>query len=217
MSLRIATALTASAALCVLAAGPARGTRAEPARTSDAARASLLQPGCPRDAAQKVGTPGADTIVGSSLGSDVIFGLAGDHFLAGGAGRDCLYGGDGDDRLLGGRGLDRLYGGPGADRLDGEDGMGDALAGAAAHEGHGGDRLFGEAGKDRLTDVRGSALLSGGAGNDRIDSRDASRRDRRVADTVLCGTGDDVVIADEADKVAADCEHVTRRKTPRRR
>lgn len=217
MSARIATARAASALLCVLAVAPVQAalvSRSSPAATSNPP-GSLPQPGCPRVATQKVGTPAGDTIIGSALGSDVVFGLAGDDFLAGDAGRDCLYGGDGNDRLLGGRGLDRVFGGSGADRLDGEDGMGDALGGGAAHEGRGGDELYGEAGKDRLVDVRGRALLSGGAGNDRIDSRDVGRDDRRTADTVLCGTGDDVVLADESDRVAADCEHVTRRKSPR--
>ena len=201
------TALTVSALLCAPAVAPVLAS----------APASLPQPGCPRTAIQKLGSPAGDTLVGSALGSDVIFGLGGDDLIAGDAGRDCLYGGDGDDRLLGGRGLDRIFGGPGADRLDGEDAAGDMLAGKAAHEGHGGDRLYGDAGKDRLTDLRGSAMLAGGAGNDWFDARDASRRDRRIADVIACGTSDDFVLADEADTVAEDCEYVTRRKTPRSR
>jgi Ca2+-binding RTX toxin-like protein len=166
---------------------------------------------------QRVGTGSADTLLGSALGTDVLFGLGGDDLLVGDAGRDCLYGGDGRDRLLGGRGLDRLFGGDDADRLDGEDGTGDTLAGGAAHEGHGGDSLHGEAGKDVLTDIRGRAFVSGGSGDDRIDVRNAARRDRGTADTVSCGSGNDAVLADEADRVAADCEYVTRRKSPRTR
>jgi Ca2+-binding RTX toxin-like protein len=119
----------------------------------------------------------------------------------------------GNDRLLGGRGLDRLFGGTGNDRLHGEDDTPDRLGGNDAREGYGGDRLSGEAGNDLLIDRRG-ATLSGGSGADRLDAQDSSAVDRRKPDTITCGPGRDIVRADAADRVARDCEAVTRRPAP---
>jgi hypothetical protein len=47
--------------------------------------------------------------------------------------------------------------------------------------------------------------MSGGSGNDRIKARDG-RKDR-----IDCGSGNDRVTADKKDKVAKNCEHVTRK------
>jgi hypothetical protein len=174
----------------------------------------LSQPGCPLIVDQLIGSPRKDIIDGAKLRSDVIFGLAGNDVLRGQGGRDCLFGGDGNDRLYGGRGLDRLFGGAGDDELYGEGAAGDRLNGAEAREGDGGDELDGGPGDDRLVDHRGSATLFGGSGDDRIDARDDSARDRRVPDRISCGTGSDTVLADVNDKVAKDCEHVTRRPAP---
>lgn len=76
-----------------------------------------------------------------------------------------------------------LLGGPGADTLRG---------GPAA------DDLDGGAGDDRL---------DGGAGDDVVRARDGS------PDRVACGSGDDQVVADQLDEVAADCERVERQTT----
>lgn len=100
--------------------------------------------------------------------------------LRGGAGPDTLRGRGGHDRLFGGAGNDRLFGGGGA------------------------DRLFGGLGKDRLDGGKGRDLLDGGAGADVIAARDG------VRDTVRCGGGRDVVVADRVDAVARDCERVKR-------
>ncbi len=48
-------------------------------------------------------------------------------------------------------------------------------------------------------------VVVGGDGNDVIRARDGSR------DTISCGRGNDRVYADRLDKVADDCESVTRR------
>ena len=56
--------------------------------------------------------------------------------------------------------------------------------------------------------ISGTALAAGPAGSpgpDRIDSVNG------VADTIRCGAGRDVVVADQKDRVTADCEVVTRR------
>jgi RTX calcium-binding nonapeptide repeat (4 copies) len=87
----------------------------------------------------------------------------------------------GPDRLNGTAGPDELYGRGGADTL----------------EGRGGDDLLdGGPGRDRL---------SGGAGADSF----AASGDGR-ADTLRCGGGLDVVNADLTDRVAADCDVVSR-------
>src|SRR5215216_8040199 len=87
----------------------------------------------------------------------------------------------GPDRLSGTAGPDELYGRGGADTL----------------EGRGGDDLLdGGPGRDRL---------SGGAGADSFTASGDGRMD-----TVRCGGGLDVVNADLADPVAADCDVVSR-------
>ncbi len=84
------------------------------------------------------------------------------------------------DTLRGLRGNDRLYGGSGN------------------------DRLFGGLGNDRLEGGRGRDILDAGAGNDRIFAQD------KAVDTIRCGAGRDVVVADRSDRVARDCETVGR-------
>jgi hypothetical protein len=151
-----------------------------------------------------VGTPRTD-IVHGGLGDDLLGGAGGDDCLYGQQAADRLFGGGGDDVLIGGGGDDGLAGESGADALDGAGGR-DRLSG-----GRGDDRLLGAAGGDQLSDHAGRDTLSGGAGNDRIDARDASAAGRLGRDTVRCGTGFDVAIVDEDDRVAADCERVYRR------
>lgn len=110
-------------------------------------------------------------------------------------------GGSGRDALIGGPTADTLSGYAGNDTLDGRGGS-DVLLG-----GFGNDRLFGGDGSDRLNGGHGNDLLSGGNGSDTIIAHDA----RGAVDTVQCGAGRDTVIANQRDRVAADCEKVTRR------
>jgi Tol biopolymer transport system component len=67
------------------------------------------------------------------------------------------------------------------------------------------DLIDGRGGADKIVGGGGNDGLTGGAGDDTIVSRD------RYRDTVACGPGADRVIADYRDRVAQDCEHVTRR------
>jgi RTX calcium-binding nonapeptide repeat (4 copies) len=86
-----------------------------------------------------------------------------------------------------------------ADRLTGTRGA-DAIFGLAGR-----DRLLGLAGNDLLDGGPGRDVLTAGAGSDRIwAAQDAGR------DTVLCGRGRDLVDAELADAVSADCEVVVR-------
>ena len=77
------------------------------------------------------------------------------------------------------------------------------------------DAIFGRGGNDLIQGLAGGDLLSGGAGRDVIDGGPGN--DRVVAqydggrDRVQCGGGLDVVDADQLDKVANDCELVSRR------
>ena len=92
-----------------------------------------------------------------------------------------------------------LRGGSAADRLSGLGGN-DRLFGLG-----GNDRLLGGSGNDRLVGGSGRDVLLGGSGNDTIEARDKTR------DTIDCGTGRDIVIADRIDTVARNCDVVRRR------
>jgi hypothetical protein len=94
--------------------------------------------------------------------------------------------------LLGGPGADVLTGGPAGDELSG---------------GEGNDALDGSDGNDVLSGDQGADTLTGGPGADRIAARDGE------PDGVTCGDGADTVDADTADRVAADCESVSRTAT----
>jgi Ca2+-binding RTX toxin-like protein len=77
------------------------------------------------------GSPGVDTINGTSRGdricamggSDVISAGGGNDVVLAGRGSDSVNGGAGRDRLIGGRGADALNGNKGRDFLDGRDGV----------------------------------------------------------------------------------------------
>lgn len=142
-----------------------------------------------------VGTNTRDVLRGTP-GADTLNGRGGNDRLIGRAGRDVLLGKLGNDTLIGGPGRDRLVGGSGNDRLSG---------------GADSDRLVGGPGKDRLDGQAGNDIIIAGAGKDIIKARDGRQ------DTINCGTGRDVVIADRKDRVARNCEVVRRpaaRPTP---
>lgn len=92
--------------------------------------------------------------------------------------------------INGTQGPDRLIGTPEADVLHGRSGA---------------DVIEGRGGNDLMTGGPGRDRLFGGAGDDRV-SVHADGDDR-----VQCGPGQDIVTADHADAVAADCEVVSRR------
>ena len=135
-----------------------------------------------------VGSSARDRIVGSQFG-DRISGARGGDRIAARAGADCVSGNRGGDRLAGEGGRDRVSGNSGNDRLSG---------------GPGPDRLFGGSGRDLLRAGGGNNRLFGGGGNDGI----RARNDR--VDRIRCGAGNDRVVADRNDRVAANCERVLR-------
>ena len=71
------------------------------------------------------------------------------------------------------------------------------------------DVLYGFSGPDMLVGGIGVDRLFGGAGNDTILARDRAR------DTIVCGSGRDVVQADPTDRVARDCERIIRTRLPK--
>ena len=127
-----------------------------------------------------VGTPGQDTLRGTS-GRDMIIGYGGDDTIDAGGGDDCVAGGAGNDRLDLGQGNDVGDGGSGSDDVgagQGNDvvhlGSGNDAVGA----GPGNDLLYGEDGDDtvdggdgldNLLGGSGDDTLTGGSDNDRLD------------------------------------------------
>lgn len=92
--------------------------------------------------------------------------------------------------IRGTNGPDRLVGTPRADTIDGRAGN-DTILGLG-----GNDLLIGGLGRDRIF---------GGPGNDSIAANGDGARD-----TISCGTGVDIVNADQGDSVARDCEVTSR-------
>jgi Ca2+-binding RTX toxin-like protein len=74
--------------------------------------------------------------------------------------------------------------------------------------GNGDDSLVGGSNADRLVGDDGVDDMDGRAGNDRISTAGL------YIDRVVCGPGDDVVLADASDIVADDCETVDRVDSP---
>jgi Tol biopolymer transport system component len=95
---------------------------------------------------------------------------------------------------------DELCGRVGSDRISGQD-RNDLLWG-----GGGNDTLNGGAGEDRLYGGRGRDRLFGGLGSDLL-----AARDRQSGDVIACGPGRDRAVVDRRDRVARDCERVSRR------
>lgn len=176
-----ANAVTTGGAYTITTSALAVGQHSITARASDSTQTSepsgalSIQITAPPTACETA----ANTLTGTATSNTITGGRLADRIL-GLDGNDTLDGRANNDCLLGGTGNDQLRGGVGNDELSGEDGT------------------------DTLTLGDGVDVGQGGAGNDRITSRDAS------ADRVDCGTGTaDVVIADNLDTVV-NCETVRR-------
>ena len=87
----------------------------------------------------------------------------------------------------------------------------DEIYGTKGHDiilGDGGDDvIYAGAGNDEIDGGHGRDRIQAGPGNDVIYSRDGQR------DTIDCGSGKDVVVADTVDVVNKNCEKVTRKRT----
>jgi Ca2+-binding RTX toxin-like protein len=78
------------------------------------------------------------------------------------------------------------------------------------------DRIDGGRGRDTLKGGDGVDVLTGGSGRDKLfgDSGDDTLRAADgERDTVVCGKGKDRATVDRKDRVASDCEKVSRRKS----
>jgi Ca2+-binding RTX toxin-like protein len=139
-----------------------------------------------------VGTRNADRLVGRG-GNDRIEGRRGDDELYGGEDNDEAFGARGEDLLDGASGTDVLLGGPGADRMRGGGGGDYLFDGRQVHTG--GSRT--EASRDEL---------HGEAGDDFL----YARNEPAAKDVVHCGPGRDTAVTDRADRVADNCEDVSR-------
>lgn len=69
----------------------------------------------------------------------------------------------------------------------------------------GNDILFGGSGNDRVLGGSGEDTIVGGHGNDVVGARDG------VVDQITCGPGRDRAVVDTRDRVARDCERISRR------
>ena len=79
------------------------------------------------------GFAGADTLQGTALSNDFLYGGSGDDLLKATGGDDFLFGQDGQDRLIGGSGFDHLFGGLGDDVMDAGSGA-NLMAGGAGND-----------------------------------------------------------------------------------
>jgi Ca2+-binding RTX toxin-like protein len=146
------------------------------------------------------GGRGDDIIDGPTLGAvyTQFLGEEGDDALIErrfGGGRCTFDGGRGDDRMINWSCTQR--GGPGRDVM------------TRHFEEYAGGKAYGDEGGDIMVGGRGPGSFDGGAGNDFIQAAVNG-----VADTIVCGDGNDIVRANAVDDVAADCENVTRAEPP---
>ncbi len=141
-----------------------------------------------------IGTDGTDTLIGTDA-HDRIEGLGGGDFLVGHDGKDFLYGGEGDDYLDGGRGKDTIFGGDGFDRasfadLDATQGIiVDLVTQTASNDGYGNAETM-------------TSIEAVGAGTIFADSLTGNDEHNflwgGLADTLMCGGGDDDIEIDDA-------------------
>jgi Ca2+-binding RTX toxin-like protein len=79
-----------------------------------------------------------------------------------------------------------------------------AALGATVVATNGDDRIHGTSSADTILGMGGDDRIVAGDGNDTIYARDGQK------DFISCGSGHDRVIADQIDRVAGNCESVSR-------
>lgn len=136
------------------------------------------------------GTHRADRIIGTPR-NDVIRAKNGNDYVEGRGGDDRIQGQNGDDVIFG----DSATSDPGVCHRD---------------YGENDER---ESGRDEISSGPGNDFVDPGGEEDSVDTGPGNDTICAVdgePDTIRCGPGDDTVTADYIDRVAADCEHVTR-------
>ena len=165
------------------------------------------------------GDTGNDTILVAASNGATGNGGPGRDRIAGGLGAVAalLTGGQQADLVVpDGTLFDRGDGNSGNDRLVSFTGSDVALSGGSGSDvlvtptGRPGAKIVldGGSGSDIIVTHLGRTTVDGGSGPDVIDVRGG---DETTADTVSCGSGSDIVWADDADTVAGDCDKVIRR------
>jgi hypothetical protein len=166
------------------------------------AYAAVIQ--CEAGVLDCIGTDQPDTITGTK-GPDRIRGLEGGDTIDARGGQDLLDGGGGNNILHGRSGPDGLFGEGGDDTLFGES-RGDTFQGAG-----GSNEYFGASGADDILANQSrtgeTETVSAGPGNDTINADDTFFFEAE-RDNIDCGSGKDIVSADSADDIAANCEDV---------
>jgi Ca2+-binding RTX toxin-like protein len=135
----------------------------------------------------------------AALGATVVA-TNGDDRIHGTSSADTILGMGGDDRIVAGDGDDTIFG-------DGSCPPGSqdpsyCETGETGRDGN--DTIVGGGGNDTLYGQGGDDTIIGGDGNDTIYARDGQK------DFISCGSGHDRVIADQIDRVAGNCESVSR-------
>ena len=123
------------------------------------------------------GYAGNDTIVGSTLANNFLYGGAGNDLVAGANHDDFLYGQDGNDFIVSGDGVDYVFGGSGNDTI-----VGDYLN----------NTIYGGAGADQFVVAAGAKLTLVDYSASDHDSWMSSRNGRYVGHAVLDANGDGV-------------------------
>lgn len=123
------------------------------------------------------GYAGNDTIVGSALANNFLYGGAGNDLVAGANHDDFLYGQDGNDFIVSGDGIDYVFGGNGNDTI-----VGDYLN----------NTIYGGAGADQFVVAAGAKLIVVDYSASDHDSWMSSRNGRYVGHAVLDANGDGV-------------------------
>jgi hypothetical protein len=134
-------------------------------------------------------------------------------YLLGGAGADLMASSDGCCAIASYSDHDRTGVRVTLDRTanDGLAGEGDDVRTSGVIGSPGPDVIIGDASANSLTGSGGADVLDGGGGDDSIDAtlQAAQASDGPDGpDTVTCGAGNDVVVADESDRVGVDCERI---------
>jgi Ca2+-binding RTX toxin-like protein len=162
------------------------------------------------------GEGGSDTIRSSGLSGIAYGGPGDDRVQIGGNGEAMAWGGPGDDELGGGtHGYTEVYGEKGSDVISGYGGSSVKLDGGGGNDTIVGQSFLGHAlmwggsGRDVLVgeDYESAWNIDSGPGHDTITVTDGAD-EFPIPDTVVCGSGTDVVNADADDIVSADCEDV---------
>lgn len=149
------------------------------------------------DALTQMGTAfgfgGSDTLQGTVLSNDFLYGGSGGDVLKATGGDDFLFGQGGDDRLVGGSGYDHLFGGLGNDTLDAGSGANMMTGGRGddlyiVRSGRDTVREFANAGVDQVSTTQRVLSFAGGTSGQYVNVENL----RYIGQGNFRGTGNDM-------------------------